>query len=207
MKSPLRAADCVTGGSVENEPMTDTGHEASGRRCSSARRSGSTRRFRWRRAPARPASPASAPAGGRAGAAGHYTGFRVQRRRPGKPSVAAPEADPPRTSRRDVIDLRGASRPGLRSCRMADNGDRGGVPPRSSASCCSDAMATRRRTRSATAISSSSARAQPNEGKTFCAINLALSIASERDLTVMLSMPISPSPRFCRRWGSKAGRA
>lgn len=45
----------------------------------------------------------------------------------------------------------------------------------------------------------------PSEGKTFCAINLALSIASERDLTVLLVDADFPKPDVVARLGLEAG--
>ena len=45
----------------------------------------------------------------------------------------------------------------------------------------------------------------PGEGKTFCAINLALSIASERDLTVLLVDADFPKPDVVARLGLEAG--
>ena len=49
--------------------------------------------------------------------------------------------------------------------------------------------------------------AHPNEGKTFCAINLALSMASERTIASCWSMPISPNPAYWRGWVSPAAQA
>jgi protein-tyrosine kinase len=48
--------------------------------------------------------------------------------------------------------------------------------------------------------------AQPNEGKTFCAINLALSIASERDLTVMLVDADFAKPEILSTLGLEGGK-
>jgi len=47
---------------------------------------------------------------------------------------------------------------------------------------------------------------QPNEGKTFCAINLALSIASERDLTVMLIDADFAKPEILSTLGLEGGK-
>jgi protein-tyrosine kinase len=47
---------------------------------------------------------------------------------------------------------------------------------------------------------------QPNEGKTFCAINLALSIASERDLTVMLVDADFAKPEILSTLGLEGGK-
>jgi protein-tyrosine kinase len=47
--------------------------------------------------------------------------------------------------------------------------------------------------------------ALPDEGKTFCAINLAMSIASERDLTVLLVDADFAKPEIVQRLGLEAG--
>lgn len=47
---------------------------------------------------------------------------------------------------------------------------------------------------------------QPNEGKTFCAINLALSIASEPDLTVLLVDADFAKPEILSTLGLEGGR-
>lgn len=47
---------------------------------------------------------------------------------------------------------------------------------------------------------------QPNEGKTFCAINLALSIASERDLTVLLVDADFAKPEVLSTLGLEGGK-
>lgn len=47
---------------------------------------------------------------------------------------------------------------------------------------------------------------QPNEGKTFCAVNLALSIASERDLTVMLIDADFAKPEILSTLGLEGGK-
>lgn len=47
---------------------------------------------------------------------------------------------------------------------------------------------------------------KPNEGKTFCAINLALSIASERDLTVMLIDADFAKPEILSTLGLEGGK-
>lgn len=46
----------------------------------------------------------------------------------------------------------------------------------------------------------------PNEGKTFCAINLAMSIASERDLTVMLIDADFAKPEILSTLGLEGGK-
>jgi receptor protein-tyrosine kinase len=46
----------------------------------------------------------------------------------------------------------------------------------------------------------------PNEGKTFCAINLALSIASERDLTVLLVDADFAKPEILSTLGLEGGK-
>jgi receptor protein-tyrosine kinase len=48
--------------------------------------------------------------------------------------------------------------------------------------------------------------ARPGEGKTFCALSLALSIAAERDLTVLLIDADVAKPEVCRRLGITAER-
>jgi protein-tyrosine kinase len=48
--------------------------------------------------------------------------------------------------------------------------------------------------------------AQPNEGKTFCATNLALSIASERDLTVLLVDADFAKPEILSTLGLEGGK-
>lgn len=48
--------------------------------------------------------------------------------------------------------------------------------------------------------------AQPNEGKTFCAVNLALSIASERDLTVLLVDADFAKPEVLSTLGLEGGK-
>ena len=48
--------------------------------------------------------------------------------------------------------------------------------------------------------------AQPGDGKTFCAINLALSLAAERDLNVLLVDADFNKPDILGRLGLKAGR-
>jgi protein-tyrosine kinase len=48
--------------------------------------------------------------------------------------------------------------------------------------------------------------AQPNEGKTYCAINLALSIASERDLTVLLVDADFAKPEILSTLGLEGGK-
>ncbi|PSJ39863.1 P-loop NTPase family protein [Allosphingosinicella deserti] len=47
--------------------------------------------------------------------------------------------------------------------------------------------------------------AQPNEGKTFCAINLALSLAAEKDLEVLLIDADFPKPEILEILGVAAG--
>lgn len=47
--------------------------------------------------------------------------------------------------------------------------------------------------------------ARPDDGKTFCAINLALSIAAERDTEVLLVDADVAKPDVCRRLGLPAG--
>jgi receptor protein-tyrosine kinase len=47
---------------------------------------------------------------------------------------------------------------------------------------------------------------QPNEGKTFCAVNLALSIASERDVTVLLVDADFAKPEVLSTLGVEGGK-
>ncbi len=47
---------------------------------------------------------------------------------------------------------------------------------------------------------------QPGEGKTFCSVNLAMSIASERDVTVLLVDADTHKPEVLRTLGVEAGR-
>jgi len=49
------------------------------------------------------------------------------------------------------------------------------------------------------------ASAQPGEGKTFCALNLALSLAGERDVEVLLVDGDFPKPEIPSRLGIEAG--
>lgn len=48
--------------------------------------------------------------------------------------------------------------------------------------------------------------AQPGDGKTFCAINLALSLAAERDLQILLVDADFPKPEILDRLGLPAGK-
>lgn len=48
--------------------------------------------------------------------------------------------------------------------------------------------------------------AQPNEGKTYCSVNLALSIASERDLTVLLVDADFAKPEVLSTLGLEGGK-
>ncbi|WP_294319805.1 AAA family ATPase [uncultured Sphingomonas sp.] len=48
--------------------------------------------------------------------------------------------------------------------------------------------------------------AQPGDGKTFCAINLALSLAAERDLQILLVDADFPKPDILDRLGLPAGK-
>ena len=47
---------------------------------------------------------------------------------------------------------------------------------------------------------------QPGEGKTFCAVNLAMSIASERDVTVLLVDADTHKPEVLKTLGVEGGR-
>ena len=103
---------------------------------------------------------------------------------PENPAVHLPAEDQGRTSRRGVVDL-------------AELRDLGYVVPDAPATATAEEFRIVKRqllidamARGEGAIRNGNlilvCSSQPNEGKTFCATNLALSIASERDLTVLL---------------------
>lgn len=50
------------------------------------------------------------------------------------------------------------------------------------------------------------ASAQPDEGKTFCALNLALSLAGEKDVEVLLADADFPKPEILSMLGVEAGK-
>lgn len=124
---------------------------------------------------------------------------------PETPVVHLPADDSNRTSRRGVIDL-------------AELRDLGYVVPDAPATATAEEFRIVKRQLLINAMARGEneirngnlilvCSAQPNEGKTFCATNLALSIASERDLTVLLVDADFAKPEFSRRLALKAARA
>lgn len=124
---------------------------------------------------------------------------------PEKPGARKPRpADPSRTSRRDEIDL-----DALR--------EQGFILPDSPTTAIAEEFRIVKRqlllnamARGPNAIRNGNlilvCSSQPNEGKTFCAINLALSIASERDLTVMLIDADFAKPEILSTLGLEGGK-
>ena len=124
---------------------------------------------------------------------------------PEKPGTRKPRpADPSRTSRRDEIDL-----DALR--------EQGFILPDSPTTAIAEEFRIVKRqlllnamARGPNAIRNGNlilvCSSQPNEGKTFCAINLALSIASERDLTVMLIDADFAKPEILSTLGLEGGK-
>lgn len=121
-----------------------------------------------------------------------------------KPSIVAKDIDPLRTSRRDEIDL-------------AALREQGFILPDSPTTVIAEEfrLIKRQLLQNAMASGPNSLRngnlilvcsSQPNEGKTFCAINLALSIASERDLTVMLIDADFAKPEILSTLGLEGGK-
>jgi receptor protein-tyrosine kinase len=121
------------------------------------------------------------------------------------PPTAEPATPrPPRQSRRDEIDLEA-----LR--------DQGFIVPDSPATTIAEEFRIIKRQLLLNAMSRGPAAihngnlilvcsSQPNEGKTFCAINLALSIASERDLTVLLVDADFAKPEILSTLGLEGGK-
>jgi receptor protein-tyrosine kinase len=123
--------------------------------------------------------------------------------------AAAPASEPaaprpPRQSRRDEIDLEA-----LR--------DQGFIVPDSPATTIAEEFRIIKRQLLLNAMSRGPGSihngnlilvcsSQPNEGKTFCAINLALSIASERDLTVLLVDADFAKPEILSTLGLEGGK-
>ena len=114
------------------------------------------------------------------------------------------EADPLRTSRRDEIDL-------------AALREQGFILPDSPTTVIAEEFRLIKRQLLLNAMASGPnairngnlilvCSSQPNEGKTFCAINLALSIASERDLTVMLIDADFAKPEILSTLGLEGGK-
>lgn len=123
---------------------------------------------------------------------------------PDRPAVHLPAEDSTRTSRRGVIDL-------------ADLRELGYVVPDAPATATAEEFRIVKRqllidamARGDNAIRNGNlilvCSAQPNEGKTFCAVNLALSIASERDLTVLLVDADFAKPEVLSTLGLEGGK-
>lgn len=121
-----------------------------------------------------------------------------------EPKAKARPADPSRTSRRDEIDLEALREQGF-------------ILPDSPTTAIAEEFRIIKRqlllnamTRGPNAIRNGNlilvCSSQPNEGKTFCAINLAMSIASERDLTVMLIDADFAKPEILSTLGLEGGK-
>jgi protein-tyrosine kinase len=148
-------------------------------------------------APPRPVVEVAPPAIPRASVLAPET---VTRRKPSR----TPEPDPSRSSRRDEIDL-------------AALREQGFILPDSPTTVVAEEfrIIKRQLLQNAMATGPNAIRngnlilvcsSQPNEGKTFCAINLALSIASERDLTVMLVDADFAKPEILSTLGLEGGK-
>jgi protein-tyrosine kinase len=146
--------------------------------------------------PARPAAETPRPAP----AAAPPTPFAT----PARPAVHLPADDSARTSRRGVIDL-------------GELRDLGYVVPDAPATATAEEFRIVKRqllidamARGDNAIRNGNlilvCSAQPNEGKTFCATNLALSIASERDVTVLLVDADFAKPEILSTLGLEGGK-
>lgn len=152
-------------------------------------------------APAPAAAPrAPAPAAPAAAAPAPQPQFAT----PETPVVHLPADDGNRISRRGVIDL-------------AELRDLGYVVPDAPATATAEEFRIVKRqllinamARGENAIRNGNlilvCSAQPNEGKTFCATNLALSIASERDLTVLLVDADFAKPEILSTLGLEGGK-
>lgn len=123
---------------------------------------------------------------------------------PETPVVHLPADDSNRTSRRGVIDL-------------AELRDLGYVVPDAPATATAEEFRIVKRQLLINAMARGEneirngnlilvCSAQPNEGKTFCATNLALSIASERDLTVLLVDADFAKPEILSTLGLEGGK-
>lgn len=169
--------------------------------------------------PAKPASPrstvtpAAAPAPAPAPAprapapvapAAAVSASQPQFATPETPVVHLPADDSNRTSRRGVIDL-------------AELRDLGYVVPDAPATATAEEFRIVKRQLLINAMARGEneirngnlilvCSAQPNEGKTFCATNLALSIASERDLTVLLVDADFAKPEILSTLGLEGGK-
>jgi receptor protein-tyrosine kinase len=123
---------------------------------------------------------------------------------PDNPAVHLPADDGGRSSRRGTIDL-------------AELRDLGYVVPDAPATATAEEFRIVKRqllidamARGDNAIRNGNlilvCSSQPNEGKTFCAINLALSIASERDVTVLLVDADFAKPEVLSTLGLEGGK-
>lgn len=123
---------------------------------------------------------------------------------PDTPVVHLPAEDAGRTSRRGVIDL-------------SELRDLGYVVPDAPATATAEEFRIVKRQLLINAMARGEneirngnlilvCSAQPNEGKTFCATNLALSIASERDLTVLLVDADFAKPEVLSTLGLEGGK-
>jgi receptor protein-tyrosine kinase len=150
-------------------------------------------------APPRPVIEPAAPAIPRASVLAPESATR-----PRKPAPSAESADALRTSRRDEIDLEALREQGF-------------ILPDSPTTVIAEEFRIIKRqllmnamARGPNAIRNGNlilvCSSQPNEGKTFCAINLALSIASERDLTVMLIDADFAKPEILSTLGLEGGK-
>lgn len=150
-------------------------------------------------APPRPVIDAAPPAIPRASVLAPESATR-----PRKPAPSAEAADALRTSRRDEIDLEALREQGF-------------ILPDSPTTVIAEEFRIIKRqlllnamARGPNAIRNGNlilvCSSQPNEGKTFCAINLALSIASERDLTVMLIDADFAKPEILSTLGLEGGK-
>ena len=150
-------------------------------------------------APPRPVIEPAAPAIPRASVLAPESATR-----PKKPAPPAEAADALRTSRRDEIDLEALREQGF-------------ILPDSPTTVIAEEFRIIKRqllmnamARGPNAIRNGNlilvCSSQPNEGKTFCAINLALSIASERDLTVMLIDADFAKPEILSTLGLEGGK-
>lgn len=123
---------------------------------------------------------------------------------PDNPAVHFPAEDFSRKSRRGVIDL-------------AELRDLGYVVPDAPATATAEEFRIVKRQLLIDAMASGDnairngnlilvCSSQPNEGKTFCATNLALSIASERDVTVLLVDADFAKPEILSTLGLEGGK-
>ena len=151
-----------------------------------------------------PAPRAPAPAAPAAAAPAPQVQPQPQFATPETPVVHLPADDSNRISRRGVIDL-------------AELRDLGYVVPDAPATATAEEFRIVKRQLLINAMARGEneirngnlilvCSAQPNEGKTFCATNLALSIASERDLTVLLVDADFAKPEILSTLGLEGGK-